>query len=151
VRRELALSPFGIMNQRTQILAPYLWHHLFDLLINLPFEYFKGREFHSEAIDQYYPELPQMRYVSSETGHVPERTDRIRRFARKLGMYSLENGRTGSCIRQRFLLPRLGKAFVNRNYGTEVPVLFSRILVMLHLERYVSEHQAGIPAAITRV
>ncbi|MCA9062427.1 MAG: hypothetical protein KDA96_05195 [Planctomycetaceae bacterium] len=146
VRRELALSPFGIMNQRTQILAPYLWHRLFDMLINLPFEYFKGREFHSEAIDQFYTELPHVRYVSTETGNVQERFDRIRRFARRMGRYSLQNSRSQSCIRNSFLLPRLGKAYLNRSYGTEVPVLFSRILVMLHLERYVSE-QGTIRAA----
>ena len=39
-----------------------------------------------------------------------------------------------SCIRRGFLLPRLAKAMVNREFGTEVPVLFSRILVMMHLE-----------------
>jgi hypothetical protein len=31
-------------------------------------------------------------------------------------------------------LPRLAKAMVNREFGTEVPALFSRILVMMHLE-----------------
>jgi hypothetical protein len=38
-----------------------LSHAIFDLLINLPFDYFRGRLFHSEAIDQFYPELPQVR------------------------------------------------------------------------------------------
>jgi hypothetical protein len=36
VRRKLALSPFGMLNQGTHVLCPYLDHDLFDSLINLP-------------------------------------------------------------------------------------------------------------------
>ncbi|MFN9718631.1 MAG: asparagine synthase-related protein [Planctomycetota bacterium] len=134
VRRELALCPFGMLNQRTQILAPYLDHDLFDLLIDLPFEYFKGRQFHSEAIDQFYPELPKFDYVSSPTGSVPERRSRIWRFAGRMATYSLQSEGRSPWVRRSFLLPRLAKAMLNSEFGTEVPVLFSRLLVMLHLE-----------------
>ena len=134
VRRELALCPFGMLNHQTQILAPYLSHGIFDLLINLPFEYFRGRLFHSEAIDQFYPELPQVEYVSSPVGFVPEKRSRIWKFAGRLGSLALSGKSSHSCIRRAFLMPRLAKAVLNRNFGTEVPVLFSRLLVMLHLE-----------------
>lgn len=134
VRRELALCPYGMLNQQTQILAPYLSHAIFDLLINLPFEYFKGRLFHSEAIDQFYPELPQVEYVSTSTGFVPEKRSKIWKFAKNMSLMAIQGNASQSCIRRGFLLPRLAKAMVNREFGTEVPVLFSRILVMMHLE-----------------
>ena len=135
VRRELALCPFGMLNRQTHILAPYLSHSIFDLLINLPFEYFRGRMFHSEAIDQFYPELPRGEYISSPTGFVPEKRSRIWKFAGRLGSMALSGKASTSCIRRSFLMPRLAKAILNRNFGTEVPVLFSRLLVMLHLEQ----------------
>ncbi len=138
VRRELALCPFGMLNQQTQILAPYLSHEIFDLLINLPFEYFTGRLFHSEAIDQFYTELPKFEYVSTSTGFVPEKRSRIWKFARRMGSMAMSGDTANSCIRRSFLLPRLAKAMFNREFGTEVPVLFSRILVMLHLEESLS-------------
>lgn len=134
VRRELALCPFGMLNQRTQILAPYLNHSIFDLLIDLPFEYFKGRQFHSEAIDQFYPELPKFEYVSSPSGAVLERRRRIWKFAGRMAKYSLGQDQSPSWVRRSFLLPRLAKAMIDSQFGTEVPVLFSRLLVMLHLE-----------------
>ncbi len=134
VRRELALCPYGMLNQQTQILAPYLSHAIFDLLINLPFEYFKGRLFHSEAIDQFYPELPQVEYVSTSSGSVPEKRSKIWKFAKNMCSMAIHGNASQSCIRRDFLLPRLAKAMVNREFGTEVPVLFSRILVMMHLE-----------------
>lgn len=138
VRRELALCPYGMLNQQTQILAPYLSHAIFDLLINLPFDYFRGRLFHSEAIDQYYPELPQVEYVSTSTGFVPEKRTKIWKFARNMSLMAIQRNASQSCIRRGFLLPRLAKAMINREFGTEVPVLFSRILVMMHLEESLS-------------
>lgn len=138
VRRELALCPFGMLNRQTQILAPYLGHGIFDLLINLPFEYFRGRMFHSEAIDQFYPELPQLEYISSPAGFVPEQRSRIWRFAGRLGSMAMSGKASQSCIRKSFLMPRLAKAMLNRSFGTEIPVLFSRLLVMLHLEETLS-------------
>ncbi len=137
VRRELALCPYGMLNRKTQILAPYLSHSVFDLLINLPFEFFKGRLFHSEAIDQFYTELPKFEYVSTPVGTVPERRSRIWRFARRLGSFAMTGRPQDSCVQRQFLLPRLAKAMIQRSYGTEVPVLFSRLLVMLHLEQSV--------------
>ncbi len=139
VRRELALCPFGMLNQRTQILAPYLNHDVFDLLIDLPFEYFRGRQFHSEAIDQFYPELPRFEYISSPTGSVTEQRSRIWRFATRMATFSLQGEKRSPWVRRGFLLPRLAKAVVNCQFGTEVPVLFSRLLVMLHLENALKE------------
>lgn len=153
VRRELALCPYGMLNQRAHILAPYLSHSIFDLLINLPFEYFRGRLFHSEAIDQFYPELPQVEYVSTATGFVPEKRARIWKFAGRMAAMAMQGQDSSSCIRRGFLLPRLAKAMIDRRFGTEVPVLFSRILVMLHLEESLSrgsrrQRHGSMPASL---
>ncbi len=102
VRRELALCPFGMLNQRTQILAPYLNHDVFDLLIDLPFEYFRGRQFHSEAIDQFYPELPRFEYISSPTGSVTEQRSRIWRFATRMATFSLQGEKRSPWVRRAF-------------------------------------------------
>ena len=134
VRRELALCPYGMLNQSTHILAPYLSPDIFDLLIDLPFEFFKGREFHSEAIDQFYPEMPKFEYVSTPKGATRENRSKICRFAGRLGSLVLSTPEQQSCVQRRFLLPRLAKAMISRQYGTEFPVLFKSILVVLHLE-----------------
>ena len=134
VRRELALCPYGMLNQKTQILAPYLNHAIFDLLIDLPFEFFRGRQFHSEAIDQFYPEMPKFEYISSPSGSVLEHRRRIWKFAGRMARFSFQNEQQPSWVRRGFLLPRLAKAMIDPQFGTEVPVLFSRLLVMLHLE-----------------
>ena len=144
VRRELALCPFAMLNQKVTVLAPYLSQNIFDLLIDLPYDYFRGRHFHSEAIDRFYPELPRQEYISTSTGFVPEKRSRIWTFARRMGGMALNGLSERSCIRRRFLIPRLAKALVNRDFGTQVPVLFSRILVMLHLENAVFSDSAMI-------
>ncbi|MEZ5651325.1 MAG: hypothetical protein R3E87_12330 [Burkholderiaceae bacterium] len=136
VRRKLALSPFGMLDRGTHVLAPYLDHDLFDTLIGLPLSYFRGRLFHSEAIDAFYPELPRFPYVSVHEGFVPERRDRIWRFAYRLGREALEvaGADTAPSVTRRSLLARLTKAALSTDYGTRMPILFSRLVVLLQLE-----------------
>lgn len=137
VRRELALAPFSLLNRQTHVLAPYLNHELFDLLINLPFDYFHGREFHSEAIDQFYPEMPILPYISVHTGSILERRKRIWSFSTQFMRMSMAGKRQQSSFRKGQLLPRLVKANINRGYGTAAPNLFARVLVVMHLEQTV--------------
>ena len=140
VRRELALSPYGIMNQNARVLAPYLSHGVFDLLIDLPFQYFKGREFHSEAIDQFYPEMPKFPFVSTSTGSVLQSHARNRSFC-GAWLRHLLPGRSDGAVKASFLIPRLLKGCVNRAFGTELPVLFARPLVMMDLFDHVQTSQ----------
>ncbi len=137
VRRELALAPFSLLNKQTHVLAPYLNHKLFDLLINLPFDYFEGREFHSEAIDQFYPELPRFPFISVHSGSILERRQRTWKFATRFMRMTMQGGAEASSFRNRQLLPRLAKATINRQYGTEAPNLFARVLVVMHLEQTI--------------
>jgi hypothetical protein len=137
VRRELALAPFGLLNKQTHVLAPYLNHKLFDMLIRIPFDYFGGREFHSEAIDQFYPELPRFEYISEHKGSILERRRKIWKFSTQFMRMSLANNNQPSSFRNRQLLPRLAKANLSREYGTEAPNLFARVLVIMHLEQAV--------------
>ncbi|MEZ5659034.1 MAG: hypothetical protein R3E83_11045 [Burkholderiaceae bacterium] len=136
VRRKLALSPFGMLDRGTHVLAPYLDHDLFDTLIGLPFSYFTGRLFHSEAIDAFYPELPRFPYTSVHEGFIPERRDRIWNFVYQLARDALDGGASQGrpSVTRRSLLARLSKAVVSRDYGTRVPQLFGRLVVLMHLE-----------------
>ncbi|MDB4223417.1 asparagine synthase-related protein [Granulosicoccus sp.] len=135
VRRELALAPYSLLNKQTHVLAPYLNHKLFDLLIDLPYDYFQGREFHSEAIDQYYPELPKLPYISVHTGSILESRIRIWRFSTQFMRMSMACKGKPSSFRNSQLIPRLAKASSNRKYGTEAPNFFARVLVLMHLEQ----------------
>lgn len=136
VRRKLALSPFGMLNQRTHVLAPYLDHALFDTLVGLPAEFFRGRQFHSEAIERFYPELPRHPFVSVHEGFVPERRERIWRFGWQIARLARDAHRPDApaSIARGALLPRLAKAALSREYGTRMPIMFSRLIVLMQLE-----------------
>ena len=138
VRRKLALSPFGMLNQGTHVLCPYLDHDLFDSLINLPLAYFRGRQFHSEAIDAFDPELPPLPYTSVHEGFVPERRDRIMRFALAFGRTAMGGDARvpgwRPSVHRRQLLARLTKAALSSEYGTRMPLMFSRLVVLTDLE-----------------
>lgn len=135
VRRELALVPFTLHNQNTHVLAPFLSHKLFDLLIDLPYEYFEGRKFHSEAIDQYYPELPQLPYHSVHTGSIPETRRNIANYSKSFTHLLLNNNKNPSNFSSAKILPRLIKGTLNQQYGTAIPEIFSRIMVLMQLEQ----------------
>jgi len=125
-----------MLDRGTHVLAPYLDHDLFDTLIGLPFSYFTGRLFHSEAIDAFYPELPKFPYTSVHEGFIPERRDRIWSFVYQLARDAIDGGASHGrpSVTRRSLLARLSKAVVSRDYGTRVPQLFGRLVVLMHLE-----------------
>lgn len=60
-RREIALVPYGMLRSCV-VYSPYLDHEVFDFLVGLPGEYFTDHRFHSEAIDEAYPQYADIPY-----------------------------------------------------------------------------------------
>jgi hypothetical protein len=60
-RREVALSPFGVMRPIT-VYAPYLDRDVFDLLAGLPASMLMDRMLHTDTIARAYPAAAGLRY-----------------------------------------------------------------------------------------
>ena len=65
VRRELSLSPFGVISPRLKCFCPYLDHELFEFLITLPVELL-ATNLHNDAIKRAYPQYSEIPFVNDE-------------------------------------------------------------------------------------
>ena len=106
-RREISLAPWGVISDPPQVLAPYLAMDVYDLLSGLPATYFLDHNFHSEVIEQFYPEYAAITYAGKER---PERnsglTTRLR-LCRDLLQLGIELGSRPSYLSAKFVLSRL--------------------------------------------
>jgi hypothetical protein len=92
-RREIALSPFSILNQGRTVFAPYLDHAVFNLLASLPAEFFEDFQFHTEAIARAYPEARRLRYENNQAPGQNPATDDVR-FGRDLAKWCCRHPRS---------------------------------------------------------
>ena len=56
-RREIALSPWSVLTNACQVFAPFLDVELYEFLTALPASYFLDHQFHTETIEEFYPEF----------------------------------------------------------------------------------------------
>lgn len=121
-RREIALSPWCILNDSCHVLAPYLCEEVYDFLAGLPASYFLDRNFHMDAINAYYPEYTHLPY---ETKTLPLRRNNrlnIARFSFEATRYFFFSNSSENYINNvSFLLPRFMMGLVNVDYGTILP------------------------------
>lgn len=92
-RREIALSPYAILNQDRTVFAPYLDHGVFSLLASLPSGFFEDFQFHTEAIARAYPEARNLRYENKHAPGQNPATDDIR-FGRDLAKWCCRHPRS---------------------------------------------------------
>ena len=151
VRRELALAPFGMLAQECSVITPFLHNRVFDFLVSLSPDLMMDQQFHIETIHETYPWMPSVPFLSiSQFDNGLERASVIRRFCAELGIWSLPTGRRASrFVSRRFLIPRLLKGCVSRSFGTMLPIAFSRLIVLMQLERTLAE--AGVSATQARM
>ena len=106
-RREISLSPWGVIGDPPQVLAPYLAMDVYDLLSGLPATYFLDHNFHSEVIEQFYPEYAAIAYARKKR---PEKRSTLAtrlRLCRDLLQFRSDLGRQPACVSATFLLARL--------------------------------------------
>jgi asparagine synthase (glutamine-hydrolysing) len=138
-RREIALSPYGLMRNIPRVFSPYLDHDLFDLIYSLPPETLAGGEFHSETIRRFYPNYADLPFEDKKTPPVDARAHDAQLFqdlARSmLGRIHPMRG----LMRGRYLLPRLVYGLMNRRYAETTAWVAPLILYLFQLETVASK------------
>jgi hypothetical protein len=61
-RREIALAPYGLLNDVGTVFSPYLDHDLYDFLSSLPATMLLDHAFHTDAIHRRFPEHSHLRF-----------------------------------------------------------------------------------------
>ena len=130
-RREIALSPYGILSEVPHVFSPYVDHDLYDFLTSLPPSILLNREFHTETIRRAYPSYAHIPYAS-ETSSV-ENPRLARRFARDTIRYTLAR-RPSRTIRYSYVMPRLLRCLLDRHYSSSIFWLSPPVLYLLQLE-----------------
>jgi asparagine synthase (glutamine-hydrolysing) len=129
-RREVALSPFGVMRP-TKVYAPYLDRDLFALLAGLPASVVMDRALHTDAIARAYPAVAGVRYEARTRN---QRAAGTRRVALQLALLAAS---PGAMLRPATLLPGLLATAVN---GRAARLWFTPLVVYLNqLARVASE------------
>ena len=105
-RREVALSPFGLMRS-VKVYAPYLDRDVFALLAGLPASMLMDRTLHTDAIARAYPAIAAVRY---EARMQNPRAAGTRRVALQLARLAAS---PGAMLRSATLLPGLFATAVN--------------------------------------
>ena len=133
-RREIAASPWGILNDPCHVFAPYLSKEVFAFLAALPASYLLDRDFRTEAIARYYPEHAHLPYETE--GLPPTRIDRkrIAGYASDAARYCLFPGGSRKHANASFFLPRIAKGLLNVAYGTNLHALFNKAVYLTQLE-----------------
>ncbi|TKB66054.1 MAG: hypothetical protein E8D52_16905 [Nitrospira sp.] len=108
-RREIALSPYGVLADVGQILSPFLDHAVYDLLAGLPARMFVDHSFHTEAINRAFPQYAHIPYGRKSAVVEGPRTSSDHRVWRGFAMDVLRHCILGKCslLDKGYVGPRL--------------------------------------------
>ncbi len=134
-RREIALTPWLLLADHCQVLAPYLDHELHDFLAGLPATHFMDHSFHTEAIQQRYPKLAKLPYETKAAPATKPAYLDVARFVRQTARYCMSPG--NSLVRRRFLLPRLLRGLIDPMFGTHIHNICRKPICLIGLSRLV--------------
>ena len=128
-RREIALSPYGLLGSVPKVYAPYLDCDVVDFLTSLPASLLLDRQFHTDVIIRAYPEYKHIPFESKSglrTVVGTRRADFGRSLVRRLlpRMHS-------ALMRNGFLLPHFAAILVDAEYATE-SIWFTPLVLYLH-------------------
>jgi hypothetical protein len=117
-RREIALSPYGLLAGIEKVFSPYLDHDLYDFLSFLPASMFLEHNFHTETIRQAYPSYAYIPFAKKLDAAVRSRKY-FRKFTLDLMAYAFRQ-RPLNLVRSDFLIPRLMRCLVDSRYSNSV-------------------------------
>jgi hypothetical protein len=131
-RRELSLGPFCILQRAAAVVyTPYLDREMYDFLSSLPARELLDGSFHDDAIGRAYPRLAAIAYQNKDAGR-PDPTHHRAGLFRALVPYVWERCRQPSrWVRNRYVVPRVVYALVNRRYREASLFLSPQLLLYL--------------------
>jgi asparagine synthase (glutamine-hydrolysing) len=143
-RREIALSPWGLLGRNAQVFAPYLAAPVYDLLASLPAEYFLDHSFHTEAIRAQYPQYAHIPFENKDVPPTHQRLSNTARWTAQVARYCVFSSTSASYVQNRFLLRSIVKGLIDRNYGSRQ---LDHWTLPLYLEQ-LARLEAGAPAKL---
>lgn len=132
-RREIALSPYGLLSSLPTVFAPYLDCDLFDFLTALPARLLLDHQFHTDTILRAYPDYKHIPFESKSESHV-DATTRRPQFARSVARHVLPRMPSG-LMRNGFLVPHLAGILANAKYAAKSTWFVPLVLYLHQLER----------------
>ncbi|MBI3812635.1 MAG: asparagine synthetase B family protein [Nitrospirae bacterium] len=138
-RREIALSPYGLMKDIPRVFSPYLDHDLFDFFYSLTPEPLEDGEFHSGTIRRSYPNYADLPFEDKKAALVDARAHDAQ-FIRDLARCMLGRIRQPrGLIRGRYVLPRMAYSLISRRYAETTAWVAPLILYLFQLETVASK------------
>jgi len=113
-RREIGLSPFAILSDIPTVYCPYLDHDLYDFLSSLDPALFLDHAFHTNTIQQAYPEFCNIPFQNKKAKEAPFNGEV--RFIRSLFFYLFINMRHGTLVSLKYIFPRLIYSLFKKSY-----------------------------------
>lgn len=133
-RREIALSPWSILNVSCPMVAPYLSGEIYDFLAALPASYLRDKKFHTDAIAVYYPEYAHLPFEAGIPWTARSSLQTIAAFASDTARYFLAGASADNYVnRASFLLPLLLKGVFNADIGTQLPRICNKAIYLRQL------------------
>ena len=114
-RRCIGQSAYRLIQAVPLVFSPYLDHEVYDLLAGLPASMLVDHDFHTEAIHRAYPWAAGLPYAP-KPGALPGGSPARAKFNRQLLAYALRRP-VSQAVRQTYLLPRLIRCLVDREYA----------------------------------
>jgi hypothetical protein len=151
IRRELALSPYGLMKHVPTVYTPYLDHDLYDFLMGVPATVVSpelipsDKTFHTDAIHRAFPEYAHLPYENKSAPRLdPAAHDQ--QFAREAGWFIVRNTPHKTQLMNRaYVLPRAAYASVRSAFGRVRPWFAGISLYLTQLEMVLDDR---FPASI---
>jgi len=147
-RRCIAQSAYRLILDVPLVFSPYLDHNVYDLLAGLPGSMLVDHDFHAAAIQRAYPQAAALPYTP-KADHTPGSSPALTRFSRQLLPHAVRRA-TSRTVRQSYLLPRLLRSLVDREYAGSTEWLWRGVLYLWALRDAVDAPHALPPAGSHR-
>jgi asparagine synthase (glutamine-hydrolysing) len=138
-RREIAASPWRLLNASCAALAPYLSGAVYSFLASLPASYFLDHAFHTETIARRYPERAHLPYETRRLPPTRVARARVAAYAWSAARYCLFPAGSRKRVNASFYLPRIAKGLVDAAYGANLHNLFDKAVYLTQLEKLAAD------------
>ena len=140
-RRCIAQSGYRLIQDVPRVLSPYLDHELFDLLAGLPASMLLDHQFHAQAIARGYPEAASIPYARKPS-YVPGGSRAMTALGRQMLASTLRRS-PSRMVSEGYLLPRLARCLVDREYAVSAHWFEREALYLWALEDALDDDATG--------